>query len=189
MKDLITLKAACDSVVNDPSLRSVKDASGKIVTTYCNVAAMRVARSVGCKELDGLMADQQYAVMDANKSGLWQKVPGCAAAAWAESGGLCFAAMTAAMLGEVHGHIAACYPGAMERGADQGRQNRRDLHTHARPGPQRERPHGVGGRPERRKEQHPGHRQRDPYNWLGSDSHQFSRLDYLLAHYLSKMVV
>ena len=114
MKDLITLKAACDSVVNDPSLRPVKDVSGKIVTTYCNVAAMRVARSVGCKELDGLMADQQYAVMDANKSGLWQKVPGCAAAAWAESGGLCFAAMTAAMLGEVHGHIAACYPGAME---------------------------------------------------------------------------
>ena len=114
MKDLITLKAACDAIINDPSLRPVKDAKGKIIETFCNVGAQRVARSMGCKELDGLMADQQYDIMNSNASGLWQKVPGCAAAAWADSGGLCFAAMTAVMLGETHGHIAAVYPGAMQ---------------------------------------------------------------------------
>lgn len=115
MKDLAKLKAACDAVIADPKLRPILDPNtGQIVTTFCNFGAMRVAHAMGCDELQGLTADNQYAVMNANKSGLWIKVQGLMAAGLAQQGCLVFAAMTAAMLGEAHGHIAAVAPVPMQ---------------------------------------------------------------------------
>jgi hypothetical protein len=114
MKDLQILKAACDAVLADPKLLPVKDAAGNIVETHCNFGAIRVANAVGCHELDGKMADQQYTTMDDNASGLWLKVTGDAATAFAQLGGLAFACASSKMLGEAHGHIAAVYPAPMQ---------------------------------------------------------------------------
>lgn len=114
MRDLPTLKAACDAVVRDPALFPVKDAAGNIVETHCNFGAVRVANAMGCHELDHLMADDQHATMLVNKSGLWKKADGAAAAAHAMAGGLAFASASGAMLGEAHGHIAAVCPEPMQ---------------------------------------------------------------------------
>lgn len=109
------LKTACDAVLTDQTLQPVKDASGNIIETHCNIGAARIAASMDCKELSGpdgkaLMADAQHAVMDANASGRWEKVNGSEAAAWALTGGLAFASASSNMLHEAHGHIAAVYP-------------------------------------------------------------------------------
>lgn len=108
------LQDVCDEIVHDPSLEPFRDSSGKIVETHCNEGAERVAQALGCDELDNLMADQQYRVMEENQSGRWKKVLGQEATDHALSGGLAFAAATSAMLGETHGHIAAVYPAPME---------------------------------------------------------------------------
>lgn len=125
MKDLATLKSAQAAVLADPTL---KPAGG---VTHCNEGAIKVADAMGCTELDGLMADGQYAVMSANASGKWNKVIGSAASLWAQQGGLAFAAMTSKMLTEraaeaaakaglpipppdTHGHIASISPEPMQ---------------------------------------------------------------------------
>lgn len=122
MKDLAALKAAQAAILADQSLQPVKDASGRIVETHCNFGAERVARAMGCRELDGLKADDQCAVMLGNASGLWAKVGGTEACAHAMAGGLAFAAMTAAQLGEDHGHIASVSPEPMQFSGSLGKE-------------------------------------------------------------------
>lgn len=115
MKDLAVLKGACDAVIVDPRLQPIIDpGTHKVLETFCNCGAMRVAHLMGCDELKGLNAEQQYAVMSENKSGLWKKSNDSDAVNWALSGGLAFGAMTAEMLGETHAHIAAVYPSPMQ---------------------------------------------------------------------------
>lgn len=113
------LKEACDEILADRTLQPVKDSSGRILETHCNIGAERVAVSQGCDELTGpdgkaLMADQQYGVMDANDSGRWTKVVGEVATEHALGGGLAIACASSAMLHEEHGHIAVVYPAPME---------------------------------------------------------------------------
>ena len=108
------LKEVCDEIVADKSLQPVKDSAGKIIETHCNFGAERVAVAMGCHELDGINADAQYRVMDANESGRWRKVSGSEATIHALGGGLAFAAMTSEQLKEDHGHIAAIYPAGMQ---------------------------------------------------------------------------
>jgi hypothetical protein len=114
MKDLATLKAACDAAIANLNFQPSNG------VTHCNQAAQFVSNSMGCHELDGLMADEQCAVMIANKSGLWNKVMGTQASLWAQQGGLAFAGMTSEQLGEAHGHIAACYPAPMQMSGSLG---------------------------------------------------------------------
>ena len=114
MKNLGILKEVCDAIIADPSLRPIKNAQGQIIETHCNFGAIRVANSLGCHELDGKMADDQYGVMSSNSSGLWVRVDGAAATAFALTGGLAFAAMSSKQLGEIHGHITAIYPAPMQ---------------------------------------------------------------------------
>lgn len=121
MKDLAALKAAQAAILADQSLQPVKDAAGRIVETHCNFGAERVAQAMGCRELDGLKANGQCAVMLENASGLWAKAEGAAACAHAMAGGLAFAAMTAAQLGEEHGHIASISPEPMQWSGSLGR--------------------------------------------------------------------
>jgi hypothetical protein len=119
LKDPARLKAACDAVIKDPAL--APRLAGGVMTTYCNVGAIRVANARGCRELDGLMADDQYKVMAANALGTWRKAAsGAEASLWAQQGGLAFAAMTGKMLGEEHGHIAAIYPAPMQMSGSLG---------------------------------------------------------------------
>lgn len=127
MKDLAKLKAACDAVIADPKLQPITDpVTGRILETHCNMGAMRVAFAMGCSELQNLTADQQYAVMDENRSGKWFKIGGPMASALAQQGCLVFAAMTSKMLStpekpDAHGHIAACYPAPMVMSGKLGR--------------------------------------------------------------------
>lgn len=131
MKDLATLKAAIVAALSDPSLRPENG------VTHCNQGAIKIGNSLGCHELDGLCADEQYAVMVENKSRKWSKVFGSAAALWAQSGGLAYAAMTSKMLTEraaaasvkaglpipepdPHGHIDALYPEPMQMSGSLG---------------------------------------------------------------------
>jgi hypothetical protein len=114
MRDLAKLKSAQAAILADQSLQPVKDAAGNIIETHCNFGAERVAREMGCLELDGMVADDQYATMARNASKLWAKVSGQTAAAHAMAGGLAFAAMTAAQLGDAHGHIASISPEPMQ---------------------------------------------------------------------------
>ncbi len=114
------LRNACDQITHDPALAPERNNVGAIVKTHCNEGAQRVANALGCKELDGLMADGQYKIMDENRSGNWLKVIGSTASLQAQMGGLAFAAMTSAQLGEQHGHIAAIYPAPMEKSGSLG---------------------------------------------------------------------
>lgn len=120
MRDLAILKAACDAIIADSTLQPKKDAQGKILETFCNVGAQRVANAMGCRELDRQMADGMYSVMALNASKKWNQVLGSAASLWAQSGGLAFAAMTSLQLKEAHGHIAAIYPAPMEFSGSMG---------------------------------------------------------------------
>lgn len=108
MKNLLILKAACDTAIKNPAFAP---ANG---VTHCNEGAIFIANALGCHELDNLMADQQYKVMVVNKSGLWVKADGTAATVWALSGGLAFAIMSSEQLEETHGHIATIYPAPMQ---------------------------------------------------------------------------
>jgi hypothetical protein len=79
-----------------------------------NLGAMRVARAMGCNELDDIMADEQHRVMSSNTSKRWAKVNGMTATAHACAGGLAFAAMNSETMKEAHGHIAAVSPEPMQ---------------------------------------------------------------------------
>jgi hypothetical protein len=115
------LIGACRDVVCDASLLPKPGKGGDPGQTFCNVAAARVADALGCAELDGLMADKQYAVMAANSSGRWAKTGGAQAAAHALGGGLAFAAASSAMLGEEHGHICVVYASTLRWSASLGK--------------------------------------------------------------------
>ncbi len=115
------LKDVCDHVIYDLSLQPEKDMFGKIVRTHCNEAAQRIANALGCTELDGVTADEQYSIMRDNVSGCWRQVYGVEATLHALDGKLAFAAMSSAQLHESHGHIAAIYPVSMQRSGSLGK--------------------------------------------------------------------
>lgn len=135
--NLEALKAACDEVIADPGL-----APGAGVT-HCNEGARRVAQAMDCHDFDdeSLLADDMVAIMHAG--GDWVKVIGSIASIHAGQGGLAFAAMSSAQLSEVHGHIAALYPAAMQFSgslnrnvpmvANVGKQEREEKATEAFP--------------------------------------------------------
>jgi len=109
------LKAACDSVLSDKTLcPEYKD--GKLIKTFCNIGARKIAQAMGCSELDSpeATADVMCAIMQKNESGRWKKVSGADATIYALSGVLCFAAMPSERMKEAHGHIAAVYPVGMQ---------------------------------------------------------------------------
>ena len=110
------LQAACEDVLNDPSLQP----GGGV--TFCNMAVMAVAKAMGCDELDGLMADEQYQIMDTNASGRWQKVLGQEATLHAMDGGLAVAGLPSHRLGEAHGHVAVVFPQSMEASGSLGHE-------------------------------------------------------------------
>lgn len=114
MRDLPALKSVLAEILSDKDLIAEKDGEGKIVKTFCNFGAIRVANALGCNELDGLMADAQYEKMSTNTSKRWAKVEGMTATAHAGVGGLAFAAMSSAKMKESHGHIAAVSPEPMQ---------------------------------------------------------------------------
>lgn len=120
MRDKEALKTACDAILIDHDLEP--ETVNGVLVTHCNQGAIKVANALGCYELDGLMADDQYKVMDANASGLWLKCIGQTAALHAQMGGLAFAAMTSAQLKETHGHIAAIYPAPMQMSPSLGKE-------------------------------------------------------------------
>lgn len=122
MGDVAKLKAACDAVMADPKLQPIKDQYGDIVTTFCNMGAMRIAFAMGCEELQGLTADQQHSAMTANQSGKWTRLDRVSVTAHALHGGLAFAAMSSKQLGEAHGHIAAIYPATMQMSGSLGHE-------------------------------------------------------------------
>lgn len=98
------LEIACWEAVKNPEWCQKPDG-----TTFCNFAAQFVANKMGCKDLDGLMANECYDKMNSTPS--WTKDTAEIAVKHAMSGGLAFAAVKAA----THGHLAAIYPQAMER--------------------------------------------------------------------------
>lgn len=105
-------KAACDAAVAAPELRPEYSTDGALLKTFCNLGARRVAQAKACHDFDdmNLNADAMHAVMAAK----WSKVDARAAVLHALDGGLAFASMTGAQLGEAHGHIAAVRPEAMQ---------------------------------------------------------------------------
>ena len=116
------LKAACDSVINNPALRP---ANGK---THCNAGALETAQAADCHEFDveegaePLIADEMYAIMAADESGRWEKVDGATATEHALAGGLGYAALPSARLHEAHGHIATIYPTEMQMSGSLGKE-------------------------------------------------------------------
>ena len=142
MKDLGTLKAAIAAALADTKMKAEYDAAGNLLRTHCNAGAVAVGKPMGCRELEDesgspICADDQYAVMAANKSGKWNKVFGAAASLWAQQGGLSYAAMTSKMLTEraaqaalaagkpfpkpdAHGHIDALSPEPMQMSGSLG---------------------------------------------------------------------
>lgn len=102
------LKTACDAVVAAPELRPEYSSAGDLLETFCNIGARRVAQAMGCHDFDdvNLNADAMHAIMTAG----WLRVTGAEATLHALDGGLAFASVTGAMIGETHGHIAAIRP-------------------------------------------------------------------------------
>lgn len=113
------LKDACDMVIADPELET-KRVDGVLVT-HCNQGAEMVAEAMGCTDLSGYDADEQYQILSADTSGRWKKVEGSEATIHALDGGLGFAAMPSHRLGEKHGHIAAIYPAGMQASGSLGK--------------------------------------------------------------------
>lgn len=117
------LKAACDSVVAAEELRPEYSADGKkLLKSFCNIGARRVAEACGCFELDSPEenADVMHDLMVANASGRWKKVLGAEAVLHALDGGLAFAIARSTQLNEDHGHICAIRPESMQPSASAG---------------------------------------------------------------------
>jgi hypothetical protein len=110
MSPIDILKTSCAEALANPAFAPNQPTVGE---THCNEAAMFIAQAMGCGELQGLMADQQYAKMLANVGGHWAKVTGAEASQHAIAGGLAFAAASSGMLGETHGHICVIEPEPM----------------------------------------------------------------------------
>lgn len=102
------LQQACDAALVDPDFRPGRG------ETHCNQAAACIARELGCDELTGYLADEQYQIMSSNASGRWRRVTGSDASIHALGGGLAIAALPSERLGEQHGHVAVCYPVGMQ---------------------------------------------------------------------------
>lgn len=110
------LRAACKQVLLDKSLWPSGD------ETHCNQAVARVAAALGCRELDGLMADGIYALVSDDKNGRWTPCDGVNAAMHALCGGLAIAAMTSQQLCMKHGHVAVIFPLPLKRSPSLGRR-------------------------------------------------------------------
>lgn len=108
------IKLLCEIVLKDPTLQPVKG------VTHCNQAVARVAAAMGCADLNGLMADEQYQVMARNSNGNWKKVSGSDAAIHALGNGLAVAGLPSQTLDEAHGHVAVLYPIGMQLSASLG---------------------------------------------------------------------
>src|SRR3990167_9399425 len=113
------LKAACDLTVAAEELRpeySAKD--GKLLRTFCNIGARRIANLMECPDFDdvNLIADDMHAIMTAK----WKKVDARGAVLHALDGGLAFAAMTSKQLNDAHGHITAIRPEGMQQSGTLG---------------------------------------------------------------------
>lgn len=122
------LMDACNSVIHNPDLRpEIDPVSNKVIKTHCNEGALIVAQALGCHEFDTppgaepMMAQGMVELIVRNESGRWSLADGRQAAIWALSGGLCFAAMTAAELDEAHAHICAVFPAACQESGSLGR--------------------------------------------------------------------
>lgn len=121
---MTALLEACDAAVAASELRPEYAADGNLLKTFCNLGAQRVAKACGCLELDlpnfEENADFLNDIMAKNASGKWAKVSRAEAVQHALAGGLAFASMTGAELGEKHGHICAVRPEAMRPSASAG---------------------------------------------------------------------
>lgn len=73
--------------------------------TFCNMAVQDVARSMGCKELDGRMANEIYEYISAAKT--WSTIPMVDAQLLANGGSF----VLAAQRGDHHGHVCVVRPG------------------------------------------------------------------------------
>ncbi len=114
-----TLKAACDAALSNPAF---KPSDG---VTHCNQAAISIANAMGCHELDGLLADDQYKVIGKNESGCWKSVKPFEATIHALGNQLAVAILPSYRIIEglddndkpiyaKHGHIAVVYPLGMQ---------------------------------------------------------------------------
>lgn len=78
-------------------------------TTFCNIAADRIAEAFGYKALNALTADQIFNLMNNNPD--WVSVSIMDAQNLANQGSLVFAVASSQMLGQSHGHLCAVRPG------------------------------------------------------------------------------
>lgn len=111
------LQRFCIQLVADPALQPEYNSDGALVRTHCNQASRKAAQLLNCSEFDNeeLLADDMYAIMKSNVSKRWKVAGGQEATLHALNGGLAFAAMPGAALGETHGHITVICPLGMQR--------------------------------------------------------------------------
>ena len=116
------LRERCNALVSDPSLQPEYSKDGKLMRTFCNFGALRMAQAAGCSEFDGkdVTADVMYSIMALNKTGRWKRVENRIAVLHALDGGLAFAAATGSSMKAGHGHIAVIRPEGMQRSGTLG---------------------------------------------------------------------
>ncbi len=137
IKDRNELIDAILVAYDNPAYKPViKD--GKVVTTYCNIAAHEIAHKMGCTDLFDVdkqrvrMADEIYDFMVAHPE-KWQEIqcvglqPDFRDVAFqaiqfqANSGSLIFAVQSSKNLGAGHGHICIIRPGVMKNSGKWGK--------------------------------------------------------------------
>lgn len=92
-----------------PEYRPKKDASGNIVTTYCNFAVRDISGAMGCHDLENKTADQMYEFLKDSKS--WKEIPMNDAQLAANRGTLVVAALPSSEMDARHGHVCVVRPG------------------------------------------------------------------------------
>lgn len=137
VKDRNDLIDAILSAYDNPAYRPIIK-EGKVVTTFCNMAANDIAQKMGCKdfyfekEQRALTADEIYLLMH-NRPDKWREIP-CASLPpenrevafgaiqfQANEGNLIFAAQSSFNLHAAHGHICVIRPGTMKTSGKWGR--------------------------------------------------------------------
>lgn len=137
VKDRNELIDAILTAYDNPSYRPVmKD--GKIVTTYCNLAANEIAQKMGCNDLfdpklnRARTADETYDFMVANPD-KWQEIEVLSLAPdlrdeafaaiqfQANSGSLIYAVQSSYNMKAAHGHICVIRPGVMKTSGKWGK--------------------------------------------------------------------
>ena len=109
------LAQICEQNIKDPSLQPRVE--GGVFTTYCNIAARRVAQLAGCTDFDAMPnANAMVAMMGGSDD--WTTVNGQAASHIAQSGGLVIAGKKY----EGHGHVAVVYPADPQMSGSWGHQ-------------------------------------------------------------------